>query len=282
MCATSIGSTFSQMPVPGERKSGIPDGTEIPAPVSATTEPASRTSSARRSDVGAWATCPATSGCASRGRRRCPRLRVLAEPNMVAKPAFSASMPSSRSPLWETCLTCSTASGAWPPELARPRERGVEQLVVGDHPVDEAELVRVVGRDGVAGQVHLQRLGRAHEPRQALSAAEAGDDPEVDLGLAERRRVGGDADVAGHGELAPAPEREPVHRGDRHRARGPEGAQQRVAVVEQLPAAGLVHLVERLDVRPGAVEHRVGRGDDQRPDRVGGLDVLPELLRDRP
>ena len=37
MCATSIGSTFSHSPVPGERKSGIPDGTEIPAPVSATT-----------------------------------------------------------------------------------------------------------------------------------------------------------------------------------------------------------------------------------------------------
>ncbi len=46
MCATSIGSTFSHSPVPGERKSGIPDGTEIPAPVSATTEPAERISSA--------------------------------------------------------------------------------------------------------------------------------------------------------------------------------------------------------------------------------------------
>ena len=38
MCATSIGSTFSHSPVPGERKSGIPEGTEMPAPVSATTE----------------------------------------------------------------------------------------------------------------------------------------------------------------------------------------------------------------------------------------------------
>src|SRR4051812_46815650 len=33
MCATSIGLTFSHMPFPGVRKSGIPDGTEIPAPV---------------------------------------------------------------------------------------------------------------------------------------------------------------------------------------------------------------------------------------------------------
>ncbi len=46
MWATSIGSTFSHSPVPGERKSGIPDGTEIPAPVSATTEPAERISPA--------------------------------------------------------------------------------------------------------------------------------------------------------------------------------------------------------------------------------------------
>src|SRR4051812_1850193 len=49
MCATSIGSTFSHRPVPGERKSGIPDGTEIPAPVSATTELASRIRPASRS-----------------------------------------------------------------------------------------------------------------------------------------------------------------------------------------------------------------------------------------
>ncbi len=48
MCATSIGSTRSHSPVPAERKSGIPDGTEMPAPVSATTEPASPISSARR------------------------------------------------------------------------------------------------------------------------------------------------------------------------------------------------------------------------------------------
>ena len=36
MCATSIGLTFSHSPVPGVRKSGIPDGTEIPAPVRTT------------------------------------------------------------------------------------------------------------------------------------------------------------------------------------------------------------------------------------------------------
>ena len=46
MCATSIGSILAHRPVRGVRKSGMPDGTEMPAPVSATTEPAPRTSSA--------------------------------------------------------------------------------------------------------------------------------------------------------------------------------------------------------------------------------------------
>src|SRR3954470_10193880 len=61
MCATSIGSTFSHSPVPGVRKSGIPEGTEIPAPVSATTEPAPRTSSASRATP-AEPPAPLTSG----------------------------------------------------------------------------------------------------------------------------------------------------------------------------------------------------------------------------
>ena len=52
MWATSVGFIRSHRPVPGERKSGIPDGTEMPAPVSATTEPASRISAASCSRAG--------------------------------------------------------------------------------------------------------------------------------------------------------------------------------------------------------------------------------------
>ena len=57
MWATSIGSTFSQSPVPGERKSGIPDGTEIPAPVNATTDRAPRIISASADAVEVALTC---------------------------------------------------------------------------------------------------------------------------------------------------------------------------------------------------------------------------------
>ena len=106
-------------------------------------------------------------------------------PKAVAKPCFSASMPSSRSPLCETTLICSRASGAWPASLRRPHQRRLEQLVVGDDAVDKAELERLVGEDRVADQVHLQRLVLADQARQALGAAEAGDDAELDLGLAE-------------------------------------------------------------------------------------------------
>ena len=52
MWATSIGSTFAQSPVSGVRKSGIPDGTETPAPVSATVHSDSRISSASRTPTG--------------------------------------------------------------------------------------------------------------------------------------------------------------------------------------------------------------------------------------
>ena len=73
-------------------------------------------------------------------------------------------------------------------QAAGPHQRRVEQLVVWDHAVGEPVLERVDARDGVADQVHLQRLRRADELGQALRPAEAGDDPELDLRLTEDRR----------------------------------------------------------------------------------------------
>ena len=70
MCATSIGSTFSHRPVPGERKSGMPLGTEMPAPVSATVRLEERSSSARRSMLIEYAAPPrAVESRAARLRR---------------------------------------------------------------------------------------------------------------------------------------------------------------------------------------------------------------------
>ena len=70
-----------------------------------------------------------------------------------------------------------------------------------------------------AGQAHLHRLGLADEAGEPLRAAGARHDAELDLGLAELRRVGGEDEVAHHGELAAAAEREARHRRD-HRLAG--------------------------------------------------------------
>ena len=272
MCATSIGSTFSHSPVPGERKSGIPDGTEIPAPVSATTVPAERISSASA----AAAHLPLNSGV--RLPRNAPMpSRASSEANAFANASFSAAMPSSRSPLWDACLISSSASGAWRANLRAHWTAVSNSSWSCDDAVDEPVLVAVLGRDRLARGVHLERLGRPHEPRQPLRAAEAGDDAEVDLGLAEGGREAREADVAGHRQLAAAAEREAVDRGDRHRPRPLPRAQQVVRAVEQLAARGLVHLRERLDVGARAEQRRVRRGEDHRLDRRVGLDRLPRL-----
>ena len=71
-----------------------------------------------------------------------------------------------------------------------------------------------VGRDRIAGQDHRHRLVEADEARQALGAAGAGDQAELDLGQAEpcaRRRH---PEMAAERDFEAAAERRAVHRGD--------------------------------------------------------------------
>src|SRR5439155_16983604 len=121
-------------------------------------------------------------------------------------------------------------------ELARPVQGGVEQLVVIDYAVDETELVRFLGEDRVADEVHLQGLGGANQPRQALGAAEAGNDAELDLGLPEKRRASRKPDIAGHRKLAAAAEGQAVDRGDRDDPLRAELPEQVVGAVDELGA----------------------------------------------
>ena len=124
-------------------------------------------------------------------------------------------------------------------QLAAPGQRGVEQLVVLDDAVHEPVLERLVGGDRVADACSSPAPWPAPTSRaQPLGAAEAGDDPEVDLGLAERRRARRQAHVAGHRDLAAAAEGEPVDGGDRDDRRALPLAPERVDVL-QVRAAGL-------------------------------------------
>src|SRR5215213_3776975 len=132
----------------------------------------------------------------------------------------------------------------------------------GDDEVDEAEVVGVLRVDHVAREDQLHRLTLADESRQALGAAAAGDDAEVDLGLAEARRLAGDADVAGEGQLAAAAEAEAVDHGDDRLGEGVHGGEER---------ARRHHVA----LRDGGAPHEltdVGAGDESLLARAGDDD----------
>src|SRR5690349_12975673 len=160
MCATSIGLTFSQSPLPGVRKSGMPDGTDTPAPVSTTADCASRSISARRvaSLVRVFV---ATWLLAFEPRRPLPEegadalLRVLRVERRLeaARLRLEALAELARGRHGFDLLDRHRRLLR---ELARPQERRVEQLVVRDDLVHETELLRLVRADRRAEQVELQ------------------------------------------------------------------------------------------------------------------------------
>src|SRR5207247_7648161 len=83
--------------------------------------------------------------------------------------------------------------------------------------VDEPDAQRLFGVDDSAGEDHVLRNPEAADPSQPLRAAPAGDDPEVDLRLAELRLGARVAEIAGERQLAAAAEREALDRCDRRR-----------------------------------------------------------------
>ena len=74
----------------------------------------------------------------------------------------------------------------------------------------EAHVERFLRAEEIAGQYVAHRFVLADRARQALGAAAAGNDADLDFRLAEFRRLAGDNDVAGHRELTAAAEREPL------------------------------------------------------------------------
>ena len=73
---------------------------------------------------------------------------------------------------------------------------------------DEAERSGLVARVVPAGEDHVHRLGLAHSTGEPLGAAHPREHPQVDFGLAELGVVSGDDEVAHHGQLAAAAQRE--------------------------------------------------------------------------
>src|SRR3954452_6997476 len=183
MWATSIGSTFAHRPVSGVRKSGMPDGTEIPAPVSTTAGPAVRISSASRSRslTAPPVECPKPDprslarGAPGSWSRPLEVRRALVDERRDALAAVLGAVDA------QECVALGRQAGVevcvvgdaldlldrerrLAGEPAAPRQRGVEQLVVLQDAVHEPVLEGLLGRDRVAEGVHLERLGGPDQP----------------------------------------------------------------------------------------------------------------------
>ena len=83
----------------------------------------------------------------------------------------------------------SEGTQAVPGHLARETLAGLDQIAIDDA-VDETDRQRLFGGDGAAGQDHLERARFADQPRQALGAAIARDQAELDFGQSRAWRAG--------------------------------------------------------------------------------------------
>src|SRR5580765_7180537 len=116
---------------------------------------------------------------------------------------------------------------------------------------------------------------------QALRAADAGNDSKLDFRLAEPGGIGGDYDVALHGELAAATKRKARHRRDNRLARLCRGIPVRDEIAEIGLDEGLIR--HFLYIGPGS-EGFVATCDEHAADLVvtiEGLDRLRQLGNQR-
>ncbi len=135
--------------------------------------------------------------------------------------------------------------------------------------VHQAEAPRLAGVHLPAGEDEVESVGHADQARQALGAAEAGEEAELHLGEAELRLrvLGRDAALAGQGELEATAEAGAMDRGDGGERQGDEALHQLVAA----PQHGVD--VRRVDQRQQLLE--IGPGHEA----VGLAGVEDEPLR---
>ena len=134
-------------------------------------------------------------------------------------------------------------------------ERAAGQHVLAPHLVDQAGVAACFHREQRAGDHQLHRLGLAHQPRQPLRAAGAGQDAERHLGQANLPGAGaGDAQVGGHRHFEPAADAVPVQRRDHQLRRLLEPVQRLVGVQAEVVLERRIGVLQHADVRPGAEE----------------------------
>src|SRR5215217_8549719 len=96
-------------------------------------------------------------------------------------------------------------------KLRRQAKGGAKKVVPRNDAVDQAEPCSLRRFEDPPAQDQLRRGLPAHVSGQALGAAKGWNDPDVDLGLRERRGIGRDRNVCRLDQLAAAAERQAVH-----------------------------------------------------------------------
>ncbi|VTR68962.1 hypothetical protein DESC_720340 [Desulfosarcina cetonica] len=91
---------------------------------------------------------------------------------------------------------------------------GVQKIFRGAHLIDQADGKRLGRVDAPGGIDHLLGLALAHQARQALGAAGAGNHRQPGFGQAHAGPLGGDTDIRGQGQFGAAPQGDAVDRRD--------------------------------------------------------------------
>ena len=139
------------------------------------------------------------------------------------------------------------------------------EVVAIQNLVDDAQLLALLERDEIAFDHQLDRAGFADHSRQALGAARAGQNSEVDLGQADLAGVLlGDHEVGGHRDLETTADGVAVECRDHQLGRLLEPVEGLVGVQAEVVLEVRVRLLEHVDVGAGAEEllAQTGQHDD--------------------
>ena len=151
-------------------------------------------------------------------------------------------------------------------------ERDIEVLVERHNARDQAGALGLVDIHHAPRQTQVHRFRFTDQRGQALGAADAGHDTELDFRLAEPGVVGGDDEIAHHRQLATAAERITRDRGDDRLCalRDAIAVPRQAGIVEHLRVGHILHFA---DIGAGR-EGLVAAADDDRADTRIGLDVI--------
>jgi hypothetical protein len=154
--------------------------------------------------------------------------------------------------------------------VARPRRDGSSELqggggerLLGHHPGDQPQRQGLARVEGAAREGELA----CHGPAEQIVEQTVGHGAEGDLGVGERRALGGDPKVAHQGQVEAARQRRPTYRRDRRQRELQQRAVEAIArgpdAIRHLALADAGELLEvearREDVATGGDDHDANR-----------------------